>query len=104
MIDYNNKPNGYYNNARLEMLKYLPLDAKRVLDVGCGNGILAEIIKNNNKMNKEYFTFPKVVMTVAVFVGFFLFLMLFEITRPVKDFEKRVLTPELQIRGSAIKL
>lgn len=34
--------------------------------------------KENNKMIKEYFTFPKVVMTVAVFVGFFLFLMLFD--------------------------
>ena len=34
--------------------------------------------KQNNKMIKEYFTFPKVVMTVAVFVGFFLFLMLFD--------------------------
>ena len=31
-------------------------------------------------------------------------LQLVESKRPVKDFEKRVLTPELQIRGSAIKL
>ena len=34
--------------------------------------------KQNNKMIKEYFTFPKIVMTIAVFVGFFLFLMLFD--------------------------
>ena len=33
-----------------------------------------------------------------------LLLQLVESKRPVKDFEKRVLTPELQIRGSAIKL
>ena len=33
--------------------------------------------KQNNKMIKEYFTFPKIMMTIAVFVGFFLFLMLF---------------------------
>ena len=34
--------------------------------------------KQNNKMIKEYFTFPKIMMTVAVFVGYFLFLHLFE--------------------------
>lgn len=34
--------------------------------------------KQNNKMIKEYFTFPKIMMTIAVFVGFFLFLMLFD--------------------------
>ena len=33
-----------------------------------------------------------------------LLLQLVESKRPVKDFEKRVLTPELLIRGSAIKL
>ena len=34
--------------------------------------------KENNKMIKEYFTFPKIVMTLAVFFGYFLFLMFFE--------------------------
>lgn len=34
--------------------------------------------KQNNKMIGEYFTFPKVVMTLAVLVGYFLFLMLFD--------------------------
>jgi hypothetical protein len=34
--------------------------------------------KENNKMIKEYFTFPKIVMTLTVFVGYFLFLQFFE--------------------------
>lgn len=34
--------------------------------------------KQNNKMIKEYFTFPKIVMTLIVFVGYFLFLQFFE--------------------------
>lgn len=49
MIDYKDKPSGYYDNARLEMLKYLPENASRILDVGCGRGVLAELIKNKNK-------------------------------------------------------
>lgn len=34
--------------------------------------------KLNNKMIKEYFTFPKVVMTLSVFLGYFLFLSFFD--------------------------
>ena len=34
--------------------------------------------KQNNKMIKEYFTFPKIVMTLSVFVGYFVFLGFFD--------------------------
>ena len=34
--------------------------------------------KQNNKMIKEYFTFPKIVMTLTVFIGYFLFLQFFD--------------------------
>jgi 2-polyprenyl-3-methyl-5-hydroxy-6-metoxy-1,4-benzoquinol methylase len=47
-MDYNNKPDGYYNNVRQEMLAYLPKNAKTVLDVGCGNGAFAARIKTKN--------------------------------------------------------
>lgn len=43
-MDYENKPDGYYNNSRKEMLVYLPNNAKTVLDVGCGNGTFSNII------------------------------------------------------------
>ncbi|SEL94146.1 Methyltransferase domain-containing protein [Aquimarina amphilecti] len=44
-MDYDNKPTGYYDNVRHEMIKYLPLDAKKVMDVGCGNGAFANVVK-----------------------------------------------------------
>ncbi|NNC51146.1 MAG: class I SAM-dependent methyltransferase [Flaviramulus sp.] len=47
-MDYENKPKGYYDNVRHEMLEFLPIDAKCVLDIGCGNGAFAEIIKKRN--------------------------------------------------------
>lgn len=47
-MDYNSKPEGYYDNVRLEMLQFLPEDATCILDVGCGNGAFAEIIKERN--------------------------------------------------------
>lgn len=46
---YRDKPLGYYENARVEMLKYLPATAKKVIDIGCGGGALAKIIKERNK-------------------------------------------------------
>lgn len=48
-MDYTNKPKGYYDNIRVEMLKYLPSNAKKILDIGCGNGAFAEVIKNKNQ-------------------------------------------------------
>lgn len=47
-MDYNNKPDAYYNFPRPEMLKLLPKTAKRVLDVGCGQGTFAVQIKDYN--------------------------------------------------------
>ncbi|MGF1554712.1 class I SAM-dependent methyltransferase [Paucihalobacter sp.] len=42
---YKDKPSGYYDNVRKEMLAFLPLTPRRVLDVGCGNGAFASIVK-----------------------------------------------------------
>lgn len=45
---YENKPVGYYDNVRHEMLQYLPQNAKKIMDVGCGNGAFAAIVKEKN--------------------------------------------------------
>jgi hypothetical protein len=37
-----------------------------------------QVRKQNNKMIIEYFTFPKIVMILIVFIGYFLFLQFFE--------------------------
>jgi len=49
MIYYQNKPEGYYDNIREEMLKYLPVDAKKIIEIGCGNGAFAATVKNKNQ-------------------------------------------------------
>ena len=41
-----NKPNGYYNNVRKDILKYIPLDVGRTLEFGCGDGGFSELLKN----------------------------------------------------------
>lgn len=42
---YKNKPTGYYDNIRTEMLDFLPPNSKKILDVGCGQGSFASVIK-----------------------------------------------------------
>ncbi len=44
-MDYNNKPGDYYSNVRTEMLKYLPSEATKIIDVGCGNGAFGKVLK-----------------------------------------------------------
>lgn len=44
-MDYNNKPANYYNNARSEMLSFMPKSTKTLLDIGCGEGAFAALIK-----------------------------------------------------------
>jgi 2-polyprenyl-3-methyl-5-hydroxy-6-metoxy-1,4-benzoquinol methylase len=38
IADLSTKPEGYYTQARPEMLPFIPKDAKRILDVGCSEG------------------------------------------------------------------
>jgi len=47
-MDYENKPDAYYSFPRPEMLELLPKTAKRVLEVGCGQGTFAIQIKDYN--------------------------------------------------------
>lgn len=44
-MDYENKPDGYYDNIRDEMIQYLPKQPKTIIDIGCGNGAFAEVLQ-----------------------------------------------------------
>jgi 2-polyprenyl-3-methyl-5-hydroxy-6-metoxy-1,4-benzoquinol methylase len=48
-MDYDNKPDGYYDNIRREMIQFLPSNPGKILDVGCGNGAFAEALKGITK-------------------------------------------------------
>lgn len=39
------KPDGYYANIRNEMLSYIPKKPKRVLEIGCGEGLFGKKLK-----------------------------------------------------------
>jgi len=45
------KPEGYYANIRSEMLDFIPQDAKKILDCGCGEGHFGNEAKN--RLNAE---------------------------------------------------
>ena len=47
---YESKPASYFEQARADMLPFVPPDAKRVLDVGCGRGNFGELLKSRRKL------------------------------------------------------
>lgn len=57
------KPLSYYQNAREEVLAQIPLHARRVLDVGCGAGVLGRTLKE--KRGAEFVAGIEVVEEVA---------------------------------------
>jgi 2-polyprenyl-3-methyl-5-hydroxy-6-metoxy-1,4-benzoquinol methylase len=46
---YTSKTVGYFAAARAEMLEFIPLSAKNVLDVGCGDGSFGQQLKARQK-------------------------------------------------------
>lgn len=44
------KPSDYYDGTRPEMLDFVPVDAKTVLEVGCGKGFFGKSIKARQKV------------------------------------------------------
>jgi glycosyltransferase involved in cell wall biosynthesis/SAM-dependent methyltransferase len=57
------KPLSYYQNAREEVLAQIPLHARRVLDVGCGAGVLGRTLKEQR--GAEFVAGIEVVEEVA---------------------------------------
>lgn len=49
-MEYKDKSQSYYNNCRPEMQLLLPVDAKKVLDVGCGKGAMASGLKEKSDL------------------------------------------------------
>src|SRR5260221_12270729 len=49
MEDYAKKPAGYYSSVRQDILVHVPLGPNRVLDVGCGEGLMARALKQEGK-------------------------------------------------------
>jgi 2-polyprenyl-3-methyl-5-hydroxy-6-metoxy-1,4-benzoquinol methylase len=47
---YESKPGSYYKYSRSEMLRFVPENCRRVLDVGCSNGNFGEVLKQERKI------------------------------------------------------
>lgn len=52
--DYNAKDRGYFQNIRTEILDRIPQNTQRLLEIGCGEGVMA-------RAAKEYFAIGEVV-------------------------------------------
>jgi 2-polyprenyl-3-methyl-5-hydroxy-6-metoxy-1,4-benzoquinol methylase len=47
MKNDNSKEN-YFSHSRSEMLKYIPVNSRNMLDIGCGDGSFASLLKNTS--------------------------------------------------------
>ncbi len=45
--NYLNKPKDYFLHQRKEMMQFIPINAKTVLDIGCSSGNFGKLIKDN---------------------------------------------------------
>jgi 2-polyprenyl-3-methyl-5-hydroxy-6-metoxy-1,4-benzoquinol methylase len=45
LLDYETKEEGYFRYPRPEMLAFVPVHCRRVLDVGCADGPFGESLK-----------------------------------------------------------
>lgn len=48
-MDYKEKDFSYFQNERPEMLPFIPGEAKKLLEVGCGNGAFGRLIKEKRE-------------------------------------------------------
>ncbi len=55
MSTENQRPpdDNYFRNARTEMLKYVPLDVARILEVGCGSGIFGAALRERQQQARR---------------------------------------------------
>lgn len=44
-LNIKNKDESYYQHDRREMMAFIPLNAKHILEIGCGNGAFGKLIK-----------------------------------------------------------
>lgn len=50
LSDLSTKPPDYFSQTRTEMLEVIPLQARRVLEIGCGNGSFGERLKTERNV------------------------------------------------------
>lgn len=50
VVDPLDKPKGYFRWMRDEMLPFIPDDVERILEVGCGSGAFAQLLKQNRNV------------------------------------------------------
>lgn len=50
VIDPLDKPKGYFKWMREEMLPFIPDDVEKILEIGCGSGAFAQLLKQNRKV------------------------------------------------------
>ncbi|MGD0328612.1 MAG: class I SAM-dependent methyltransferase [Minisyncoccia bacterium] len=43
------RKNGYYKKTRAEMLEFIPRDAKKILDIGCAEGVFSALVKKQRE-------------------------------------------------------